>query len=531
MQQDLQQVEDIIVRLSKPQEVLMETRAQRVLDMAGQGAGKSQNIGYHTGMLITVFPRVRGFIGANTYDQLSGATLKNCYEVWRTIYGLTEYGKENPAGTFVVDKKPPPHFQQFIKLRSYKNVMCFWNGAIVILGSLDNYAAHDGKEFGWAHLDETKDTKEEAVKDVITGRLRQRGLWYDVTGELIFNQELTNDEAEFLNYKSWNPLFIHTSPASGLTVWLNDWFKLSAEKELILEKLLRKENDFYYRENPEARTCAVIYSAYHNKDNLPLGKLEAQEQDLGPAKALKLVYGYPFSKSGGEWYTDFEELVHVQTVEHIKGLNEHMTWDFNVLPYMTNLAVQIQYLVKWLDKEGNKHNLPVDSGTQIDVIQIRVYKEYCLEPPKNTTRAVCGKWKEEHPLGNFDTFYYGDSSGLSRIPGLGSDSNFKFIEEELFNYFNDDSKRVKHPNIAVSTRRDIMNDIFSGRLPYVEVIIDHSCEMLIKDCKNVKQGADGGKLKTRVKDETTGQSWEELGHPSDALEYLVCWIAKPFVKL
>ena len=28
---------------------------------------------------------------------------------------------------------------------------------------IKNYLAHDGKEFGWAHLDETKDTKKEAL--------------------------------------------------------------------------------------------------------------------------------------------------------------------------------------------------------------------------------------------------------------------------------------------------------------------------------------------------------------------------------
>jgi hypothetical protein len=526
-------IEDIEVILSEPQEVLMTTRAQIILDMAGQGGGKSQNIGYHTGLLITTLPRARGFIGANTYDQLSGATLKNCYEVWRLVYGLTEYGPDNPTGSFVVDRKPPAHFQKYIKFKSYKNVMSFYNGAIVVLGSLENYEAQDGKEFAWAHLDETKDTKEVAVKDVITGRLRQRGLWITPEGDLVFmlndeaGKRLTNDAALARGLIAWNPLFIHTSPAGGLTTWLNDWFKLDVDRSLIKAKVTQKDADFYHKENALDQTCAVIYSAYHNKENLPPGKLERQERSLGPDKALKLVHGYPFSKTGGEWFNTFNRLIHVKPTPFLPGEPLHGTWDFNVVPYMTKLAVQIVYVTRYWHPDGYKVNEPEYGYKAFRVMQIRVYKEYCFDGERSSTEAICNQYKEDHPYKN-DYFFYGDASGDNRIPGLGY-SNFDLIREALIAYTHNDSDRVVIPNVGVFKRRDLLNDIFGDRIPEIEIVIDPSCENLIKDCEEVKVGPKG-KIKAKKKDENTGEKFEEVGHTSDALEYLVTYVAADHIK-
>lgn len=534
--------EEISVTLSEPQAILMETRANRVLDMAGQGGGKSQNIGYHSGFLITNFPRARGFIGANTYDQLSGATLKNCFEVWRKVYGMTEYNKiENPMGAFVYDRKPPPHFQQFIKLKSYKNVMCFWNGAMVILGSLENYQAQDGKEFAWAHLDETKDTKEEAVKEVITGRLRQRGLWVTPEGELIFEMEspagrrlgfktdLTNDEAQGMGWLAYNPLLIHTSPASGLVVWLNDWFDLDRFRAKIKTEVLKKEHGFYHKENPDARTCVVIYSAYHNKENLPLGKLEEQEKSLGEERALKLVYGYPFAKSGGEYFTDYSRLLHVGNVPFLPELRSVVLgWDFNVVPYLTCLKVQFKYITRYIDDHNIKYEEVQPGYKAIEVLQVRVFGEYCFESPRNTTEAIGEQFKADHPKGSVDVTYYGDSQGTNRIEGLNK-TRYDFVDDALWEYLHNDSNQVVNPNVSPYKRRDLMNDIFGGRIIYVEIIIDESCEKTIEDMEQCKLGPKG-KVKTRVVDEDTKESYEPYGHTSDALEYIVSEVAKHLMK-
>ena len=69
-----------------------------------------------------------------------------------------------------------------------------------------------------------------------------------------------------------------------------------------------------------------------------------------------------------------------------------------------------------------------------------------------------------------------------------------------------------------------MNALLAGEFKYngmpVVLIIDKSCKELIKDLWKVQLGIDG-KLKVRVNDKQTGLSWEELGHTSDALDYLI----------
>jgi hypothetical protein len=525
----MQNVETVEIVLSEPQEALLNCRQPVIGTIAGQGGGKSWFIGVASGIMITSFPRVRGFIGANTYDQLSGATLKNCYEVWREKFALTEYSKDNPAGSYVVDKRPPPHFQRFINLRSYKNVISFWNGCIVFIGSLDNYEAQDGKEYGWAHLDETKDTKEEAVKEVILGRLRQIGLWYDVNGDMVYNADVA--DATLKGLTAWDPLYIHTSPASGLVTWVNEWFELEHDRDLIKKKCEARERDFYYKVNPVKKTAIVIYSAYHNKHNLAPGYLENREATLGPERTLKLIHGYPFAKSGGEYFPAFDKGKHVQPIRLDRDNQSlHLTWDFNVVPYMTCLVVQMDYVVRYLSPDGKSKSTEAVFGWQfMEALQIKVIKEYCLENPKNDVISVCNEFIADFPASEgWSVDYYGDATGKTRKSGLGQYTDFKEIDDQLSSYVHNNSDHAPKSNPENKKRRDVMNDILSGRMPEVEIVISDECEILTQDMSLVKEGVKG-KMKPRKVDENTGETYEWLGHTSDALEYLVMVIVRDFI--
>ena len=522
----MQNVETVEIELSAPQEELLASRMAIILDMAGQGGGKSHIIGLISGWFIDQFPKVRGFIGANTYDQLSGATLKACFEVWRKVYGFTEYSRENPAGSYVVDKRPPAHFQKFIKLRSYKNVISFSTGQITFIGSLENYEAQDGKEYGWAELDETKDTKEEAVKDVILGRLRQIGLWYDVFGNLFYNDNVEAALADGLT--AWNPLHIHTSPASGLVEWVNDWFNLEDDRDLILKKCQAREKDYYYKENKVKSTAALIYSAYHNKQNLAPGYLEIREANMGAEKALKLIDGFPFSKSGGEFFPEFNKNAVVKPVNFYPNLPVHMTWDFNVVPYMTCLCSQIEFVHRYIGPGNTKSDAPQIGWKGITVMQIRFYKEYCFDGARSSTDAICNQFKADHKVGT-EIFYYGDATGAARKPGLLNYTDYGAIADSLWQYVHNQSRMVRVPNIGGLKRRDLLNDIFSGRVPQVEIIVDPSCVLLIKDFEKVKLGPEG-KVKSTKKDEESGATYQVLGHTSDAAEYEICEVARDYFK-
>ena len=147
------------LNVSKPQyEILLSTK-QRILSLAGQGGGKSHTGGLLSAEFIVNYPHIRGFIGANTYSQLSKSTLDRIFTVWEKDFGWVN-GKH-----YTVDKIPPwKHFGS--KLKDYEGTICFNNGCLLFTASLDNYKAIDGTQFGWAILDETKDTKEEAVKEI-----------------------------------------------------------------------------------------------------------------------------------------------------------------------------------------------------------------------------------------------------------------------------------------------------------------------------------------------------------------------------
>ncbi len=153
--------------LSDPQRYILESPQKINLFMAGTGSGKTYLEGVISANFVKNFPHVDGFIGANTYEQLNTSTLKRIRDVWKGLFGLIE-GKH-----YVVGIKPPNGFStEGHNFDHYGSIISFCNSAVIYKGSLDNYKAHEGKEFGWAELDETKDTKEEAVKEVILHRLR-----------------------------------------------------------------------------------------------------------------------------------------------------------------------------------------------------------------------------------------------------------------------------------------------------------------------------------------------------------------------
>lgn len=521
---------DIVVELSAPQTAVLESRAAVILDMSGQGGGKSQNIGYSSGMFVSEFPDLLGFIGANTYLQLSQSTLVSTFRTWKKIFGFTEWDlKANRNGAYVVDKKPPSHFTRRLQLRDYSGTISFYNGALIFLGSLDNYKAHEGKEFAWAHLDETKDTKEAALKEVIIARLRQYGLWHDAGGNLLYDPTpIQPEEAEARSWTAWNPIYIHTSPALMGVEWLNKMFKLEAFEKDIKREVMKKERGFFNVrfDNKEV----VIYSVHHNQDNLPPNYISNQESNLiDEDKILKMVYAYPFGKAGGEYFPKFRKDHHVGPVSYIPGQPVHQTWDFNAVPYMTCVLSQLNYVIKFIDQVGTKHLEPGAGRTPMEVMIIQFYKEYCFASPRNSTEAVGEQFMQEHDAVTTEIFYYGDCNGLHRIPGMGSYTNFKAIEDQLFAYLHNQSKRVKDPNVAPLKRRDLLNKIFAGKFPEIEILIDpEGCPETVRDFENVKIGKNGEKHKKKIKDENGGV-YEQYGHTSDAVEYEVSELCKNYL--
>lgn len=498
---------------SQPQLKVLWSRKPLTLNMAGQRVGKSHMIGFKSGYYVKNFPRMRGMIAANTYKQLSQSTLVAVRKVWKQEFGIEEYDRiRNPKGVYVVNKKPPANFTVFEAYDRYDGIVSFRNGAIIYIASLDNFQAHDGKELGWAELDETKDTREDALTSVILGRMSQPGMYITSEGNLIYSDDLGCE------YEAFNPVCINTSPAVATPDWLIEMFNLTEYDDEILEKITSFP-DFFYKEHENK--AIVIYSTHHNQHNLPKNYIANRLQSLTKGDALKFVYGYPFSQSGGEFYDEFDRLRHVKRIDYEPSKPVHLTFDFNVMPYMTMLCSQVETIAMYANDRNELFDEWDIGRRDVVVSKIKFFKEYCLASPFNTVTGVIDAFKLDHPHCN-TVFYYGDASGHNRVPGKGEYRIFDDVEDDLRGLIHPGSDRTMRRNPSVLKRRKFIQEILKGGIHFIIIEIDPiGCPETIKDFQYLKLGSDG-KLKQVVKVPETKATYQKYGHCTDALEYEVC---------
>lgn len=132
----------------------------------GVGVGKSFSLAHFDIRMFFERPDVPGFIGANSYDQLNQATLREL------LFWLDEYKIE-----YYINKKPPSHWGHCaLVLPTYKNVISVRVGKKQVANAftrvLSDADALRGIQFGWYSVDETRDTPQD-THDVILSRMRR----------------------------------------------------------------------------------------------------------------------------------------------------------------------------------------------------------------------------------------------------------------------------------------------------------------------------------------------------------------------
>lgn len=205
------------------------------------------------------------------------------------------------------------------------------------------------------------------------------------------------------------------------------------------------------------------------------------------------------SEEGRAFWT-FKKTEHTKDVPFLPEIPvAHLTFDQNVVPYITMLAAQCQYKA-----DG--------------VLQIRIFKEYCLKHPRNKTQALCEQFLIDYDAQVNSVYIYGDASGNKRDT-RSARSDYDIAQAVLRAKIGGKSNRVQRSNPEIRKRVLFLCAIFEGKIPGAEIVIDKGCENLIRDLIYVKEDSNGGKLKKRVTE--GGVSFEQFGHTSDALEYLV----------
>jgi PBSX family phage terminase large subunit len=203
-------------------------------------------------------------------------------------------------------------------------------------------------------------------------------------------------------------------------------------------------------------------------------------------------------KTGAEFYSSFKFNKHVRQIENDESGTYHISFDQNVVPYISCTIAQIS-------KEDDKYIL-------------KFIDEIALSNPRNKTECLCDEFLTRYTDVQ-RIFYYGDASGKKRDT-RSQYNDYDIVERKFKRFLSNTSNRVPYSNPSVTKRRDFINRIFDDRYP-IEVIIDPKCKYLIADLESVKEDIDGTKLKKKVLDKVTGQSYEPLGH---------CFVGNTLIK-
>lgn len=485
--------------ISFPQASILNSTASLNLFLAGTGSGKTYLGGIISSSFVNEFPEVRGGIFANTFDQLNTSTLFRIREYWDSI-GISEWSRENPDGCYVSGKEPPADWDKCKRnFDRFTNIISFDTGALIFTGSLENYMSHSGKEMGWCLLDETKDTREEALTEVIITRLRQPGM-YVVDGKISHTG---------LQSQQWNPLYCLTSPAR--VDWLNEMFELENYIDEISASIYSRTKFFHKKVNDK---CVVISSTYHNVRNVGENYINNIFKTNSEERAKALVYGNPFSQTGGEFYSSFSRTDHVGTVRFDPSLPVHISFDQNSVPYNSAGLMQIKRVEK-----GNDWYW-----------EWRFFDEIALQNPRNSTEEICDEFIEKYDRYKPLVYYYGDASGHSRkVSAAKTDfqHHYEVVEYKLSKYLVNGSDRTLISNPSIPLRRDFMNRILEGKLP-IRFIVDESCHKMIADLLYTKQALDGTKDKHIVEDKETGDKYQKYGHFGDLLDYCAVELFKDY---
>lgn len=132
----------------------------------GVATGKTYTGSHFVIKMLREYPDLTGLVGANTYDQLSQATLRELF------YWLDAYGFD-----YVIDCLPPQTWGQPKKFKTYKNILSVRNPRTGKVTYILTRVMSDGNplrgvEFSWYWLDETRDTPEDTHNTVIA-RMRE----------------------------------------------------------------------------------------------------------------------------------------------------------------------------------------------------------------------------------------------------------------------------------------------------------------------------------------------------------------------
>ena len=208
-------------------------------------------------------------------------------------------------------------------------------------------------------------------------------------------------------------------------------------------------------------------------------------------------------RTGSEFFGSFNKGKHMQEVTFDESLPVHISVDSNVLPYITISYWQIDY-------ENGKN--------------LRQFEETPAENPNNTVRRAAKLVAKRLLKNNVTKVYlHGDACTKS---ANNIDEEKRSFHDLFISSLNANGVEVEdvigksNPSVAMSG--EFINAILEGTIQGLSITIGDNCRVSMEDYMSVQKDANGGILKTRVKNKMTMQTYEQHGHFSDTFRYVVC---------
>lgn len=257
--------------------------------------------------------------------------------------------------------------------------------------------------------------------------------------------------------------------------------------------------DFYSTEKVyhEDTVCSVTANWYDNpfcpQDRIEyLNKMKLRD----PSRYMVDGEGqWGVIQTGQEWATNFDRGYHVKPLKYNKDLHCHLTLDQNYQPYATGIVSQME--------------------TIGDILHIYFIDEICLKPPTNSTEQLCYEYSAR---GYRTPYFYGDASGKNQGQRKSLEDARDHYEVVERHFKNPSMNRVIRRNPPRAPRRRTWNRMLAGEYD-VQIHIDPNCKNFIADLEKLQTDRDGCYLKPKVKDKTSGVTYEMYGHCTDAVTY------------
>lgn len=271
---------------------LLATQLVKVL-IAGRGFGKSFINGISIMMKVAAMPRSRGlFLGA-TYTQILTNTLLPMKSAW-------EWFGYHEGIDYVIGKRPPAWFNKpYQKPDRYENIITWWNGTTVVLGSMDRPQLIRGGNNDWLIADESLLIKQDQYQQIVAPSIRgSHTMLQGKPGHL--SEEFTS-----------------SMPYGSMGGWLLD-------KEIEAK-------------NPDNDTFFIKGTSWHNRKVLTDKVLHKWKRQMSTITYLIEVmservrqYGNSFYPALTEkhWYTDSYEYSYIDSLGmNLKAVKKDSRWD------------------------------------------------------------------------------------------------------------------------------------------------------------------------------------------------------------